>query len=102
LKSNLQGGIKINQTTFNIGLIKVMSMSGTSSLVVGEGYFNKQTSHSKTNNGVGNAYGDQSEIHMTPYKSILHDSNTTDFPSKITKTDNNTYSLPKEFFSESK
>lgn len=53
-----------------------MQMSGTSTLVVGEGYFNKQINNSKTNNGVGNAYGDDSNIHMTPFKSVLCDNET--------------------------
>ncbi len=48
-------------------------MSGTSSLVVGKGNFSGSVSTSSTTNGVGNAYGDGSNIQMSPYQSSLHD-----------------------------
>lgn len=59
-----------------------MHMSGTSSLVLGRAYYEKQSSQSKTNNGVGSAYGDGSEINMTPYKTLLYDSDYMDTPVK--------------------
>lgn len=57
-----------------------MHISGTSSLIVGNTYFEKQSSHSKTNNGVGSAYGDEAEIEMMPYKANLYDGDYLDNP----------------------
>ncbi|WP_186576655.1 hypothetical protein [Aquibacillus kalidii] len=64
----------------NIGNIKVFHLSGTSSLVIGKSSFEGVSSNSKTNNGVGSAYGDGSNINMSPYNSPLHDPDQYDIP----------------------
>ena len=53
--------------------MKVFSLSGTSSLVIGRGKLEKFSSQSKTTNGVGSAYGDGSYINMSPYHSPVND-----------------------------
>lgn len=55
-----------------------MHMSGTSPMVIGRSRYEKQSSHSKTNNGVGSAYGDESDINMIPFKTELSDNNIKD------------------------
>ncbi|MFD2217102.1 spore germination protein [Metabacillus endolithicus] len=56
-----------------MGNFKVYSIAGTSSLVVGKGYYHELTSQTKTTNGVGSAYGDGSYINMSPYQSQVND-----------------------------
>ncbi|MFC4321536.1 hypothetical protein [Litchfieldia salsa] len=56
-----------------MGNFKVFSLSGTSSLVVGKGYYEDLSSSAKTTNGVGSAYGDGSYINMSPYQSPVND-----------------------------
>jgi hypothetical protein len=56
----------------------VIHISGTSTLVVGKGQFEKLSSSSKTNNGVGSAYGDGSNITMSPYQSPIYDGDFID------------------------
>ncbi|WP_338083668.1 hypothetical protein [Bacillus mesophilus] len=56
-----------------MGNLKVFSLAGTSSLVIGKGYYEDLSSHSKTTNGVGSAYGDGSYINMSPYQSPVND-----------------------------
>ncbi len=60
-----------------------MHVSGTGTLVVGTAYFGKQPSHSKTNNGVGSAYGDGSVIEMMPYQSQICDCDLVDNPAEF-------------------
>jgi len=67
------GGIGIPEMEINICNIKVMHMSGTSSLVIGRATYDEISSESKTINGVGNAYGDGSCINMSPYKSTINE-----------------------------
>jgi hypothetical protein len=54
----------------------VYSVSGT--LVVGTGNFKDIANESKTINGVGNAYGDSSNINMNPRLSSIIDPDETD------------------------
>jgi hypothetical protein len=62
----------------NIGNFKVTHMSGTSTLVIGKAQLEELTSHSKTTNGVGSAYGDGSHINMSPYQSPVNDPDVMD------------------------
>lgn len=74
----MNGGIRIPDMEINIYNLKVMHMSGTSSLVIGRATYDEVSSESKTINGVGNAYGDGSCINMSPYKSTINDSDGID------------------------
>ncbi|KKB34245.1 spore germination protein [Bacillus thermotolerans] len=71
-------GTVIPQFEINIGQLKVMQISGTSSLVVGTAEYKAPASQSKTTNGVGSAYGDGSNIHMRPYQSPVNDSDVAE------------------------
>lgn len=57
-----------------------MHMSGTASLVIGRSQYEKQSNHSKTNNGLGSTYGDNCENNLKPYKSVLYDKDAVDNP----------------------
>jgi hypothetical protein len=72
--------VAIADLEINIGYFKVFHLSGTSSLVVGKSNYTNLNSKSKTNNGVGNAYGDGSNINMSPYKPIINDNDVMDTP----------------------
>jgi hypothetical protein len=80
----------------NVGNIRVFHVSGTSVFFIGKGKFKNLSSHSKTNNGVGNAYGDGSYINMSPYQSTLNDSDTNDAVTKKDKYVNKTYEFDEE------
>ncbi|MCI3919243.1 spore germination protein [Paenibacillus sp. TRM 82003] len=62
----------------NIVNFKVYRVSGTSSINVGRAVMTDLSSHSKTTNGVGNAYGDGSNIEMSPSHSSVNDSDIVD------------------------
>jgi hypothetical protein len=53
-------------------------MGGSSSLVLGKSSSKNVSSHEKTNNGVGSAYGDGSFINMSPQHSKLSDGDIVD------------------------
>jgi hypothetical protein len=74
----IEEGFVISEVEINIVNFKVFHISGTSSLILGKGNFEKQSSHSKTNNGVGSAYGDGSYINMSPKNSTLYDGDYID------------------------
>jgi hypothetical protein len=63
-------------------------------LLVGKGNFEDITNESKTINGVGNAYGDGSNINMSPqYSSVLDPDGTNNYMEKINVV-NNPYLYP--------
>ncbi|WP_158633951.1 spore germination protein [Radiobacillus deserti] len=62
----------------NIGNLKVFHISGTSSLIIGRGTQSELKSESKTNNGIGSAYGDGSNINMSSRKSAIYDQEQLD------------------------
>lgn len=68
----------MDNININIGSFKIYQVSGTASVVIGNGSYNKQSSQSKVNNGVGNAYGDHSDIQMSPYQPTLNDADIYD------------------------
>ncbi|UFU00551.1 spore germination protein [Radiobacillus kanasensis] len=62
----------------NIGNLKVFHISGTSSLIIGKSTLSDMNSESKTNNGIGSAYGDGSNINMSSRKSAIYDQDQLD------------------------
>ncbi|MFZ3579865.1 hypothetical protein [Virgibacillus sp. DJP39] len=63
----------ISDVQVNIVNVKILQISGTSAFIIGKGELSDFSSESKTNNGVGNAYGDGSDIEMRPDNLILND-----------------------------
>lgn len=72
-------------------------LTGTASLIVGKGSFENVSSHSKTNNGVGNAYGDGSNINMSPHHSRLSDPDKNDLLSKQSQLSNDYHPKPSTY-----